>query len=402
MNILTVSQLNRYVKLLLEEDSKLADIYIKGEISNFVNHFRSGHFYFTLKDETASVRVAMFKTYASDLRFEPENGMAVLLRANVGVYERDGVYQLYATDMQPDGAGALAVAFEQQKRKLSALGMFDERYKKPIPVMPVRIGLITSETGAAVQDVVNVLSRRYPLATLVLSPAQVQGREAANAIVKSLKNLDAKGNCDVIIIARGGGSAEDLQSFNDEGLAFAVFEAKTPVISAVGHEVDYTICDFVADLRAPTPSAAAELVAEPVSSILNRLENIRESIADNAYFMLQTGEDKLEKMRKNTHLASPMGYVLKNQQKLDFFSQSLYNKKHLDLGHFENEISSRARLLESLSPLKVLARGYSAAFRDNKAVTSAEKLNCGDELDLRFRDGSVKTRVLEVYNEEKS
>lgn len=253
MLTVTVSQLNRYVKAVLEEDKKLRDLYVRGEISNYTRHFRSGHLYFSLRDATGSIKAVMFKSHAGDLRFEPEDGMAVLVRASVGVYERDGVYQLYITDIQPEGAGAQAVAFEQINKKLTAEGLFAPEHKKPLPAYPRRVGVVTSETGAAIRDIENVLSRRYPLCTLVLSPAVVQGREAPASLIRALKALDRDGGCDVIILGRGGGSAEDLWCFNDEALARAVFAAHTPVISAVGHEVDFTICDFVSDLRAPTP-----------------------------------------------------------------------------------------------------------------------------------------------------
>lgn len=404
MTVLTVSQLNRYVKAVLEADKKLADVYIKGEISNFVHHFRSGHFYFSLKDESGSVRAVMFKNNAAELRFEPENGMSVLVRANLGVYERDGVYQLYVTDIQPDGAGALGLAFEQLKRKLLERGLFDEAFKKPLPVYPVRIGVVTSQTGAAFMDIINVISRRYPLCTVVLAPAQVQGKEAPESLVKALKSLDNTGNCDVIIIGRGGGSAEDLFSFNDERLAYAIFEAVTPVVSAVGHEIDYTICDFAADVRAPTPSAAAELVTPQASALSQKLTEIRENLAATVDFKLKQSEKRMSELRRTGALSSPMNYVFKNQQRLDFFSQTLYNKKYVDLRRFGRELAHRASLLESLSPLGVLARGYCVAFRDNKAILQASSLTEGNNINIRFCDGSAKASILEVItnNEKKS
>lgn len=402
MTVLTVGQLNRYVKAVLEADKKLSDLYIKGEISNFVHHFRSGHFYFSLKDESGTIRAAMFKSHAQDLRFEPENGMSVLVRANLGVYERDGLYQLYVTDIQPDGAGALGIAFEQLKRRLGERGLFDAAYKKPLPAYPARIGVITSQTGAAFSDITNVISRRYPLCTVVFAAAQVQGRDAPESLVKALKLLDDAGGCDVLIIGRGGGSAEDLAAFNDEQLAYAVFEAVTPVISAVGHEVDYTICDFVADVRAPTPSAAAELATPQISTLLDRIAELRETLAATADFQLQQSENRLTALRGTAALSSPMNYVFKNQQRLDFFARSLYNKKSADLRRFGQDLAHRASLLESLSPLGVLARGYCAAFRDDDAVSQASSLHAGDAINIRFCDGIAKASVLEVSIEKES
>lgn len=395
MTILTVSQLNRYIKAVLEEDRKLADIYLKGEISNFIRHFKSGHFYFSLKDESGIIRAVMFKSHAEDLRFMPENGMSVLVRANVGVYERDGTYQLYVTDLQPDGVGALAMAFEQRKARLAARGLFDERHKKPLPPLPGRIGVVTSQTGAALKDIVNILTRRYPLGTLVVCPAQVQGEAAAESLIKSLRFLDREGCCDVIIIGRGGGSAEDLWAFNDESLAYAVFECKTPVISAVGHETDYTICDFTADLRAPTPSAAAELCA-PSSAALERMLRLRgQALAGNAGLMLERYSQRLQYRKENAALKSPMGYIFKNQQRLDFYSQMLYNSKKTNLGRWEKAIFARAERMELLSPLKVLARGYCVALRDGKAVLDASELQIGEEISLRFRESRARARIVE-------
>lgn len=404
MTIITVSQLNRYIKAVLEESAKLSDLYVKGEISNFTRHFKSGHCYFSLKDETGTISAVMFRNYAEGMRFEPENGLTVIARASVGVYERSGSYQLYVTDMQPDGVGAEALRFEQLKRNLAKRGLFDEWHKKPLPAFPARIGVVTSVSGAALQDIKSVISRRFPLCTLVVCDAQVQGVKAPELLVRALNHLDSRGKCDVIIIGRGGGSAEDLSAFNDENLACAIFAAKTPVVSAVGHEVDYTICDFVADVRAATPSAAAELVTPSVDAIYRKLGDTREFFAQTAAYTLEEKAAVLARLRKNPRIASPMAYVLKNQQRLDFLSQSLYNKKRLDLKRFEDAISSRAALMESLSPLGVLARGYCAAFREGKAVLSSAGLKIGDGLDLRFGDGEVKARVLEVHslNEKKS
>jgi exodeoxyribonuclease VII large subunit len=373
MNILTVSQLNRYVRSVLEEDRKLTGLFVTGEIVNYTRNFRSGHVYFTLRDEGGSVRAVMFKTDAESLRFEPEDGMAALVQARVGVYERDGTYQLYVTDIQPDGVGAKALAFEQLKRKLMVEGLFDESRKKAIPVFPGRIGVVTSETGAALQDIIKVLGRHNPLCTLVFAPAQVQGAGAADSLAAALKALDERGNCGVIIIGRGGGSAEDLSAFNDEALCRAVYACKTPVISAVGHETDYTLCDLAADLRAATPSAAAVQATLPLEERRVRLTAAKAALKGSAGETLRQA-----------------------QQRLDFFAESLYNIRQREFARLSGEISRRAALLENLSPLKVLARGYSIVYRDGKAVLDAGTLKAGDAVTIKYRSGSATAEITEV------
>jgi len=391
MTVLTVSQLNRYIKAVIEEDKKLSDLYIKGEISNFTRHFKSGHCYFSLKDEGGLIKAVMFKSNVDDLRFEPENGMSVLVRAHMGVFERDGAYQLYVTDMQPQGAGAAAVAFEQLKQRLLSKGLFDEAHKKPLPDFPRSIGVVTSRTGAALQDIINVISRRYPVCGLLTVHADVQGENAAPALISALKLLD--GRCDVIIIGRGGGSAEDLRAFNDEALAYAVYEAKTPVVSAVGHEVDYTICDFVADLRAPTPSVAAELVTPSAQALKQRVLGYREYFSRHAENLLESEAERLRELRNSPGLSSPRDSIMKAQQRLDFFSQSLYNNKILC--RLQENLRTKAALLRSLNPAEVLSRGYSIIYHDGKAVSKAACLKPGDKLSVRFCDGYLNALVLE-------
>lgn len=418
----TVSQLNRYLKALLDEDTKLSGIFVRGEISNFTRHYKSGHLYFTVRDKDSAIRAVMFRTHAEDLRFEPENGMAVLVQANVTVYERDGVYQLYVTDMQPDGAGALAVAFEQVKNRLAARGLFDEAHKKPLPEYPRRIGVVTSETGAALQDIINVLTRRYPLAGLLLCPAVVQGREAPMSLIRALQALDANGGCDVIILARGGGSAEDLAAFNDEALASAVFAAETPVVSAVGHETDFTICDFVADLRAPTPSAAAELCTPSAEQLARRLASTRmvlragarqkllretQRLARSSVLLragarqgLRRRDERLERVKQAPALRSPRAWLMKNHERLDFLSGSLYNKKSAYIHWCGERLARRAALLDTLSPLRVLQRGYCVATREGDAVTSVGRVAPGEALEVRFRDGVAGTVVRTIRKED--
>lgn len=422
MLTVTVSQLNRYLKALLEEDRKLSGIFVRGEISNFTRHYKSGHLYFTVRDKDSAIKAVMFRSHAADLRFEPENGMAVLVQANVSVYERDGAYQLYVTDMQPDGAGALAVAFEQVKARLAARGLFDEAHKKPLPEYPRRIGVVTSETGAALQDIVNVLSRRYPLAKLVLCPAVVQGKDAPASLLRALRTVDETGGCDVIILGRGGGSAEDLAAFNDEALANTIFAAKTPIVSAVGHETDFTICDFVADLRAPTPSAAAELCTPSADQLRRRLASARmflrtgsqqglvrmdeEINRHRAALRAQARNDlraragRLERVRVAPVLRTPRAWLMKNHERLDFLSGALYNKKSAHVRHYGEQLARRAALLDSLSPLRVLERGYCVATHGEIAVSLVGQIRPGEELAVRFRDGVAHTTVQTIRKED--
>ncbi|MBQ2236593.1 MAG: exodeoxyribonuclease VII large subunit, partial [Clostridia bacterium] len=277
-SVLSVKQLNMYVKSLIEGDARLAFVSIKGEISNFKNHFSSGHFYFTLKDNDAAIRCVMFRAYASAVKFRPEDGMEVILTGRVSIYERDGQYQFYAEEMHNAGQGDISVQFEQIKKKLAEEGLFDEESKRPIPKFPENIAVVTSNTGAAVQDIMNILSRRYPLARVIMCPVAVQGELAAPDMVNTLERIYALNNADLIIIGRGGGSIEDLWAFNSEALARKIYESPIPVISAVGHETDFTICDFVADLRAPTPSAAAELAVPNSAELKNKIEKLQSNM----------------------------------------------------------------------------------------------------------------------------
>ena len=272
VNVLTVSQLNFYIKSILDSDANLENIFLTGEISNFTDHYQSGHFYFSLKDNKSVVKAIMFAGFARRVKFRPQNGMKVIVRGRVTVYETSGVYQVYVEDMQPDGVGALNLAFEQLKEKLLKEGLFDTKTKKSLPKYPQKVGVITSETGAVFWDIQNVMKRRFPLAEIVFQPVLVQGEGAAEQIIGAIKEFNEDALCDVLIVARGGGSIEDLWAFNDENLARAIADSKIPIVSAVGHETDFTICDFVADLRAPTPSAAAELVVPDAQKLISDLE----------------------------------------------------------------------------------------------------------------------------------
>lgn len=319
--------------------------------------------------------------------------MKVLVRARVGVYERDGVYQLYVNGMQPEGAGALAVAFEQRKKRLAARGLFDEAHKKPLPPYPDRVGVVTSETGAALRDILSVLSRRYPCCTAVVAPALVQGETAADSIREALGQLDRQGRCDLIILGRGGGSAEDLWCFNDEALAQAVYDCETPVISAVGHETDFTICDLVADLRAPTPSAAAELAVPSLTELRARLGGLRERLRGQAQRSLEERALRVGLLRSRPVLQSPTAGIEKMQERLDFFGKALYNRRRIFIQAKAQDIRSRAALLDSLSPLRVLGRGYCVTYKDGEPVREARSLGAGDRILVRFHDGAAEAVV---------
>ena len=393
--ILTVTQLNTYAKSVVEQDVTLSNVFVIGEISNFVDHYRSGHLYMSIKDNQSVVSAVMFSGNASRLKFKPENGMSVIIRGRVSIYERDGRYQLYIDDMQPDGIGALAIAFEQMKDKLSKAGLFDVEHKMRIPEIPEKIGVISSPTGAAVQDVLNVLNRRFPVAEIVFAGVQVQGDNAAPTIIDAIKKLN-KTDVDVIIIARGGGSAEDLWPFNDEKLAYAIYDSQIPIISGVGHETDFTICDFVADLRAPTPSAAAELAVPDIREqkyYISTLKNALDSAIENN---IKEKQYNLEQLTKST--------VLKNPEKIiencELYLDSLITKINMNFKDIFTKNSSDFAMicskLESLSPLKVLARGYSITKKDNNVIINSKDLSIGDSISIQFADGNAKAKITEV------
>lgn len=384
----TVSQLNAYTASVFRENKHFRGLMVKGEISNFVNHTKSGHFYFTLKEGGAAVKAVMFSRYASSLRFMPENGMSVVVSANVEVYERDGVYQLYVSDMLPDGAGALYMAVEQLKEKLSAEGIFNDFYKKPLPSFPSRIGIVTSREAAALRDIVQILSRRYPVCEAVVFPCLVQGEYAPASIKEALEDADASG-CDVIICGRGGGSIEDLMAFNSEIVARAIFACNTPVISAVGHETDTTIADLAADVRASTPSAAAELAVPEISELKNTLELLEERLKAAVCGYTERLEIYTDSLEKRLELLSPQNRIRANGERLDMLEEQLKNLIGSNLQRCERDICSYAARLDALSPLKVMSRGFSVIYKDGNIISSAEKLKSGDRVEIRMNDGSV-------------
>lgn len=356
--VMSVSQLNRYIKMNFDADENLANIFISGEISNFTNHYRTGHLYFTLKDDSAAVRAVMFNSSAKRLKFMPEDGMKVIARGRVSVYEASGQYQLYVDDMQPDGVGALNLAYEQLKEKLQKEGLFSELHKKPLPPYPEKVGVITSPTGAAVRDIINVLGRRFPYAEIVFCPVLVQGDGAHLQLTDAVNLFNSERAADVIIIGRGGGSIEDLWEFNDEGLARAVYNSDIPVISAVGHETDFTICDFVADMRAPTPSAAAELAVPDANELQYALSALKNRIFLNVSSGIADRRSRLEYLTSKGALKSPDEMLSNRSQRLDTAFSKMLSSYENRIGGKKVEFISAATALSKLDPMSVLMRGF--------------------------------------------
>lgn len=392
--VLSVSQLNTYVKSIIDSDLLLKNVFVVGEISNFTNHYRTGHFYMTLKDESSAIKAVMFRTSNQKLRFMPESGMSVIVRGRVSVFERDGQYQLYIDDMQPDGIGALTLAFEQLKNKLAAEGLFDECYKKPIPARCRRIGVVTSATGAVIQDIRNVISRRYPLAEIILAPVEVQGVNAAPQIAGAIVEFNKGDFADVLIVGRGGGSIEDLWAFNEEIVARAVFKSNVPIISAVGHETDFTICDFVADLRAPTPSAAAELAVPDIRDDKVFLQNVLSHIGDVLTDRIEKEEIRLEFLNERIKYKNPTAVIDDRLNTVGQLYSSSVASIEKRIAYENSRFSAVAAKLDALSPLKVMSRGYSMTYKDNKIITSAEQIRSGDVITLKFSDGDKDCEVL--------
>lgn len=395
--VLSVSQLNRYIKMNFDADENLANIFISGEISNFTNHYRTGHLYFTLKDDSAAVRVVMFNSSAKRLKFMPEDGMKVIARGRVSVYEASGQYQLYVDDMQPDGVGALNLAYEQLKEKLQKEGLFSELHKKPLPPYPEKVGVITSPTGAAVRDIINVLGRRFPYAEIVFCPVLVQGEGAHLQLTDAVNLFNSERAADVIIIGRGGGSIEDLWEFNDEGLARAVYNSEIPVISAVGHETDFTICDFVADMRAPTPSAAAELAVPDANELQYAWSALKNRMFLNVSSGIADRRSRLEYLTSKGALKSPDEMLSNRSQRLDTAFSKMLSSYENRIGGKKVEFISAATALSKLDPMSVLMRGFAfVSDKNGKNVYSSQALAKGDEINVRFHDGSAVCEVKEI------
>ncbi len=399
--VFTVTALNEYIKMKLETDEALMRVFIRGEISNFTNH-KSGHFYFTVKDETSRIAAVMFRSSASKLAFIPENGMKVIVGGRVSAYVRDGQYQIYVDTLEPDGVGALYIAYEQLKAKLGAEGLFDEAKKKPLPRFPMRIGVITSPTGAAIRDIINILGRRFPIAEVVLYPSLVQGESAAPQLIEGLRYFNEKKNVNVIIIGRGGGSLEDLWAFNSEALVREVAASELPVISAVGHEIDFTLCDFAADRRAPTPSAAAELAVPERYELKRKLGNVTARLELLEGKKLELLRSTLERMRKSRALTDPRNFIDDRRMALGIAEDKLYNRITFLLERKKSALAGKTAKLDAMNPLSVLSRGYGAAFApDGTVIRSAAQVEKGSDISLMLSDGTVRATVCDIVMNEK-
>lgn len=394
--VLSVSQLNEYIRGKLDSDALLNGIAVRGEISNY-KVYPSGHHYFTLKDEASALKCVMFKGNALRLRFRPDNGVKVIAMGKISVYPRDGVYQLYCTAMAMDGIGDLYAAFEQLKAKLSAQGLFDPAHKKPIPKYPKVIGIVTSSAGAAIHDMLRILRKRYPLCEVRLLPVRVQGAEAPGEIAAAIRYANHYCLADLLIVGRGGGSIEDLWAFNDERVAHAIYDSHIPVISAVGHEPDVTISDYVADLRAATPSNAAELAVPDQDALRQNLDAMSDSMVSVLNRQLKSARQHLNVLSRSAALQSPAGYLNQKRKNLELLKNRLTAAENRDMDRKKQQFIRLTSKLDAMSPLKVLTRGYSIAMtEDNQVITSAAQVQPGDVVKVSLRDGFITTQVREV------
>ena len=389
--VVTVTQVNRRIAMMIKGDSALRDIYVRGEISNFVNHYKTGHFYFTLKDGETAIKAVMFRSNAENLSFVPENGMSVIIHGSINVFERDGQYQLYANEMQPEGIGELYLGYEQLKQKLGEGGYFDR--KRPIPQMPKCICIITAKTGAALQDMLNIMGRRYPIVKVKLIPVLVQGTSAPDSIAAAMEKAQSSG-ADVIIFGRGGGSIEELWAFNTEKVAMAVYNSKIPTISAVGHETDFTIADFVADLRAPTPSAAAELAVPDKEAIKAGIDSFMERLSKTVMGKLESAEKSIDFAYKHIKALSPREKIRANSEKLELVEKQIKQRMETLLDSKSASLAAAAEMINALSPLNTIMRGYAIVLKDNSVVKNADELEKGDKITVRMNGGEV-TAVVE-------
>lgn len=413
---LKISDLNNYIKKILDNDAFLNKVYLKGEISNFKNHTR-GHLYFTLKDDTSRINAVMFYGNASKLTFVPEDGMNVLVEGRISAYPASGSYQIYVDNMQPDGLGALYIEYEALKKKLASEGLFASEHKKPIPKYPNRIGVVTASTGAAVKDIMSTIKRRYPICEAILFPCLVQGKQAAQDIVKQIKRADEYG-VDTIIVGRGGGSIEDLWAFNEEIVAHAIYDSNTPIISAVGHEIDWTIADYVADLRAPTPTGAAEMAVPTVLDVNNLLNNLKIRLNKNIKNMVNTKFIKWRSLKNNFILKNPMAMYEVKEQKLDtlldFLTKDIKNilqtneakLKELKMSYVfknpmslfdkkRNDYTLLINTLKLVNPLGILEKGYSLVDINGHIIKNSSEVSIDDTINIRLHEGKIKAKVIE-------
>ena len=392
-NAITVSDLNQYIKNKIDADEYLNNVLVKGEISNFKHHY-TGHMYFTLKDEKSLIKCIMFKGYTTNLNFIPKDGMKVLLLGSISVFERDGVYQIYVKAMQEDGIGNLYREYEKLKQKLENEGLFSKEHKKQIPCMPKTIGVLTSNTGAVIRDIINVSTRRNPNVRILLYPVPVQGEGAAIKIAEAIKFMNNKQLADVLIVARGGGSLEDLWPFNEEILARAIYESKIPIISAVGHETDFSISDFVADLRAPTPSAAAELAVPDVYDVKQKINLYQNRLRLSLVKKVEIMKLRYEKCMSSRVFKEPLRNINDNYLKVDTYIKKLENIIKTKQKEEKTKYVELVAKLDTLSPLKTLTRGYSLVEKNNNIIKSAKDVNTGDKIDLKFSDGTKQAEIL--------
>ncbi len=393
-NPITVTDLNKYIKGRIDNDEMLNNVLVKGEISNFKNHY-TGHMYFTLKDENSLIKCVMFKTYTTHLSFMPKDGMKVIVLGGVSVFERDGVYQIYAKAMKEDGLGNLYVAYEELKNKLSNEGLFDEKYKKPIPFMPKTIGVLTSNTGAVIRDIINVSTRRNPNVNIRLYPVPVQGSGAGEKIAEGIEFMNKNKLADVLIIGRGGGSIEDLWPFNEEIVARAIFNSEIPIISAVGHETDFTIADFVADLRAPTPSAAAELAVANIDDVRETLKAYNNRYKVSLKKKIELMKMAYEKCMTRQAFKNPTQKINEQYMLIDMKVKSLQNSILLKIKEDKTKFVKEVSKLDALSPLKTLTRGYSIISKqDGRIAKEVKDLSQGEKVSIRLSDGKVDAQVL--------
>lgn len=394
---MTVTELTKYIKKRLESDKLLNSLLITGEISNF-HHHSSGHMYFTLKDDNSRLKSVMFRSINQNLKFQPEGGMEVVASGYVSLYESRGQYQLYVQNLQPEGIGALHIAFEQLKEKLQKEGLFAEKYKQDIPQFPQKVGVITSSTGAAIRDILSVIQRRFMGVSILIAPATVQGEKAVPDLMESLEILNQQDDVDVIIIGRGGGSIEDLWAFNDENLARAIFSSQTPIISAVGHETDYTISDFVADLRAPTPSAAGELVVSNQEEIKRYLNKLTDNLIQNIEQKLKNCHNQLDNLMQRHIFLQPKRQLKDWKQRIDELKERLINLMERRLNLAQERLNSKIGKLDTLSPLSTLSRGYSYCRKrgEKESLSSVVEVETGDRLELFLSDGKLETEVISI------
>lgn len=398
MPVITVTQVNKYIASKLKSDRILQGIMVKGEITDFVCHYKSGHCYFYLKDKESTLKAVMFASAASRLKFQPEDGMAVVASGSISAYERDGIYQLYVNDIIPEGAGKASVALEQLKKKLAAEGIFAEEHKRSLPYMPKKIGAVTSLSGAAVQDIINVLSRRYPFCELYTIDALVQGESAPMSICQGILKAEAAG-CDVVIVGRGGGSSEDLSAYNTEAVARAVYNCKIPVISAVGHEVDFTLTDLAADMRAPTPSAAAELASPDISQLREHINGYERRCEKAAMAAVEKKLGTYNSLSAKLSAQSPENRLKLMEEKLTNLQNRAETAVMRNFDRYFAQLAEKAAKLDSLSPLKVMARGYSLVYKGDELVRDSADLTVGQEVILRFDKGSARAEIIGINGE---